>query len=436
MQARERVMKRICAAVVLLLSIMSLPAIGALNLELTQGVSKAEPIAVPDFLGPQVLVPGNKTMTAVIDSDLGNSGQFRLLGSDNPNMNITQPIDYNYWRQQGVNDALLGQISKSMTGDYTVRVQLLDVYTKALLLNTTYTVPLSQLRQLAHKISDAVYQKLTGVRGIFSTKLAYVLVQRAPGKQTRYLLEVCDADGFNPHALLASPMPIMSPAWTPNGKRLAYVSFEHARAVIYMQNIQTGARVKVSDAPGINGAPAFSPNGKNMALVLTKTGYPKIYLMNLATHQQKELTHGRAIDTEPNFAPDGKSMLFTSSRGGSPQIYRYTFATGNVNRVTYDGNYNARARFFPNGQNVIMLHRDSGIFGIAKQNLDNGQVQVLTRANADESPSLAPNGRMVIYATEYGGRGVLAMVSTDGRVKLRLPARKGSVQEPAWSPYL
>ncbi len=416
---------------------MPLAAQAALSLELTQGIGKAIPIAVTNFAGGAVQGPGDQSIEQVVTSDLTYSGQFRVQNPviDNVSAQMQKP-NYNQWRQLGVNGVLLGSVSPSLGGRYTVNVRLIDVYSKAELLNQKYTVSKDNLRALAHEISDSVYQKLTGTRGIFSTKLAYVLVSRKAGKKTRYSLEVSDADGFNPQPLLVSYMPIMSPAWTPSGKQLAYVSFEGHQATVYLQELATGQRKKLSAMPGINGAPAFSPKGDKIALVLTKTGNPKIYTLDLRNQQLTELTRGRSIDTEPNWAPDGQSILFTSNRGGSPQIYQYELASGKIKRMTFDGNYNARARFLPDEKGIVMLHRDRGLFGIAKQNLDNGRLEVLTRANADESPSLAPNGKMVIYATSYGGRGVLAMVSTDGRIKLRLPAREGNVQEPAWSPYL
>ncbi len=412
-----------------------MPAQAILHIELTQGVNKALPIAIVPFSGQSVLAAGSQTVTDIVENDLTNSGQFRCIDSQDAAQKMTAPINYNFWRNLGVNDVIFGHVS-SVLGRYHVELKLVDVYTKATLVDQTFNVGKDQLRALAHAISDSVYQKLTGIQGVFSTKLAYILVNKGANGKRAYRLEVSDADGFNQRPLLVSPMPLMSPAWSVDAKHLAYVSFEHHRATIYLQDIATGERHVVSSAPGINGAPAFSPDGQYMALVLTKTGYPKIYLKNLATGELTQLTHGYSIDTEPNYAPDGQSILFTSNRGGGPQIYRYDVNTKAVTRLTFSGNYNARARYSPDGKSFIMLHRDQGIFGIARQNIATGKVAVLTRANADESPSLAPNGQMIIYATEFSKRGVLAMVSTDGQVALRLPAREGSVQEPAWSPFL
>ena len=416
-----------------------------LNLELTQGVDAAIPIAIVPFANEQSNVPDETTLTNVIKNDLQNSGLFRVTTPGVLAQAPTQASDVNsvYWRKQKVDDVLVGQVQSLGENQFRVHYQLVGVVNSAnknqstiTLLNQNFRVNQLGLRDLAHHISDEIYQKLTGIRGVFSTKLAYILVQRRLDKPTTYLLEVSDEDGFNPRPLLTSSQPIMSPSWTPNGRDIAYVSFENQEARIFIQDVHTGKRQVLSQFPGVNGAPAFSPNGTQMALVLTKTGNPNIYLMNLQSQRLTPLTNDYSIDTEPAWAPDGKSMLFTSNRGGTPQIYRYYFKNDRVQRLTFDGNYNARASFTPDEQNIIMMHRETGLFGIASQNLDSGRVFELTQSGFDESPSLAPNGKMVLYATQYGGRNVLAMVSTDGRIKLRLPAREGSVQEPAWSPFI
>ncbi len=418
----------------------------ALDLELTQGITAAIPIAIVPFVGPNVSVPGDATLPQIIRNDLQNSGQFRVTGPDNLDQNPEnlQQINYGYWRKQGVNDVVIGAIQSLGGNQYQITFSLVNVFNGAgangasdsVLLSQTFRVNAVGLRNLAHHISDLIYEKLTGVRGIFSTKIAYVLVQQQLNQPAKYSLLVADADGFNPRALLVSNEPIMSPTWSPDGRKIAYVSFERRRASIYLQDLRTAQRRLLSDAPGINGAPAFSPDGTQLALVLSKTGNPNIYLLNLNTSQLRQITNDWSIDTEPDFAPDGKSLLFTSNRDGAPQIYKYSLATGQINRVTYQGDYNARASFMPDEQSIIMMHRENGLFGIARQDLSSGDVQILAQSGVDESPSLAPNGKMVIYATEYGQRGVLAQVSTDGRVKLRLPGSDGAVQEPAWSPFL
>lgn len=418
-----------------LLSIWVVSAQAALDLELTQGVNAALPIAIIPFKNAKPNVPGNTTLSAVMKNDLQNSGQFRVKSQ--PTQTDGQGIDFAALRKQGVNDVVVGDINFLGEDIYQVNLKLVSVFgNHDVLLEKTYRVKQSGLRRLAHRLSDLVYEKLTGVRGIFSTQIAYVLVKRVPNKLPEFKLEISDIDGFEPHALLKSSQPIMSPTWLPDGSGIAYVSFENFRPEVYLQNLASGQRQLISTLPGINSAPAFSPDGTKLALVLSRTGNPKIYLLDIQSKQLTQLTHGSSIDTEPSWAPDGKSILFTSSRGGTPQIYRYYFSNKDIQRVTFDGNYNAHASFMPTEKSIVMMHRQTGLFGIARQDLANGRVLVLAQTGSDESPSVAPNGRMIIYATQYSGRGVLAVVSVDGRVKLRLPAREGSVQEPAWSPYL
>jgi TolB protein len=409
----------------LLVSMMTGAAHAALNLELTQGIDAALPITVHAFDNDSADLAGHESLTQVIRHDLENSGQFHV-------------------KTQGTDDQLMGKITSIGAQRYRVSFRLVSAISdgqatdekEAVLLLKSFDVTQAGLRLIAHHISDLVFEKLTGIRGVFSTKVAYVLVQRRRHQATQYSLEVADVDGFNPHALLVSTQPIMSPAWSPNGKQLAYVSFEGHRARIYLQNIATGQRQVVGNYPGINGAPAFSPDGHTLAFVLTLTGNPKIYTYDLHTKKLTRITNGYAIDTEPSWSPDGKSLLFTSNRGGNPQIYRYDFATHEIERLSFEGNYNARASYLPNAEGIVMMHRGAGMFGIAYENLASGKVQVLVQTGADESPSVAPNGKMIIYATEYGGRGVLALVSLDGHIKLRLPAREGIVRSPTWSPFL
>lgn len=412
-----------------------------LHLELTQGENAALPIAVIPFAGANVQAPGGQSIAAIVHDDLQNSGQFVLKTPA-----FTGPINFQNqnqinWRAQGVDYALIGSI-QPMGSQYQISIQLLSIYGQGgngqpqVLMTRQFTASQGGLRQLAHHISDLVFQQLTGFPGVANTKIAYVLLQRFQNGQTQYTLDVADADGFNAQSLLVTQFPIMSPSWSPDGRYLAYVSFEGNRSGIYLQNVSSGQRSLISNAPGINGAPAFSPDGRQLALVLTKTGNPNIYIMDLSSKQLKQITNGYSIDTEPSWSPDGRSLLFTSDRGGHPQIYRYDFASGQVTRITYQGDYNARASYTADGKAIIMMHRESGSFGIAKQDLANGQLISLAHAGVDESPSVAPNGKMVLYATQYGGRGVLAVTSVDGRIKLRLPSPSGDVQEPAWSPFL
>ena len=424
--------------------LFSMSSCAQLQIQLTQGVDAAMPLAIYPFSGDDVTLPGGVTMSQVVMTDLKNSGQFHDIS---PKKTVPLPtqssdLDSKYLKKRGANVVLMGSVHAMPTGQYQVSIQLVDLYHQSsvdgaphVLLQQRYTVSQSSLRRLAHKISDDVYEQLLGVPGVFSTKIAYVLVNHSGLSSARYQLMVADADGFNPQPLLTSLMPIMSPTWV-DANHMVYVSFEGHRATIYWQDLVSGKRRVLSRSPGVNGAPAVSPDGKKLALVLTKTGNPNIYVMDIASGALQRITSGLSIDTEPAWSPDGKRLIFTSNRGGNPQVYQYRFSDKQIQRLTFDGNYNARASFLPNTSDIVMMHRDEGVFGIARQSLSSGRTEILTQSGSDESPSVSPNGKMVIYAMQYQGKGVLAVVSSDGRVKLRLPAQAGSVQEPAWSPYL
>ncbi|WP_423202710.1 Tol-Pal system beta propeller repeat protein TolB [Legionella nagasakiensis] len=415
-------MNRFLAILFLLVTKMAF----SLDLELTQGINAALPIGINTFSGGQA----GQTLNGIIEHDLRLSGQFKIIPE------IQSGTDTNTWRQAGADSVLSGQVTPSGFNRYDVHFELLDAAAHGrLLLAKDFQINANELRALAHHISDEVYQKLTGERGVFSTRIAYILVQHEHGKR-KYSLEVADVDGHNPQSLLISTEPIMSPAWSPDGKQIAYVSFEKKRAQIFTVNVETGNRRLVTNFPGINGAPAWSPDGRELAVVLSKEGTPKIYSVNLTNGAMKQLTFGDAIDTEPHYAPDGRFLLFTSGRGGAPQVYRLSLSDGKVSRVTFEGNYNARASYTPNQKNIVLLHREEKQFNIGVQNTDTGRITQLTYSPMDESPSVSPNGRLILYATHYQDKGVLAMVSIDGRIRMRLPSRQGDVQEPSWSPYL
>ncbi|CEG57032.1 Protein TolB [Legionella fallonii LLAP-10] len=400
----------------------------ALDLELTQGINSALPIAINSF-GSDA---GAQEIAHVIENDLTLSGQFKIISGPD-SANAQSPVST--LRQLGADSVVTGKVNR-IGNRYEVSYKLADAVANGnTLLTKTYQINSNEIRALAHHISDEVYQKLTGERGIFSTRIAYISVQRTP-QRTRYSLEVADADGHNPQSLLVSPEPIMSPSWSPNGKEISYVSFEKKRAQIFTVSVESGQRRLITSFPGINGAPAWSPDGRHLAVVLSKSGTPKIYNVDITNGSMKQLTFGDAIDTEPRFSPDGQSLLFTSGRGGSPQIYRLSLADGQITRLTFEGNYNARASYTPDMKNIIMLHREDRQFNIGLQSVSGGPVSNLTFSGRDESPSVAPNSRLVLYATHYQDRGVLGIVSIDGRIRIRLPAREGDVQEPAWSPYL
>lgn len=419
-----------------------------LNLQLTKGLNAAIPIAVVPFANSPVSKQlGSDNIAAIIQNDLHYSGRFNLL----PQNEIAQQphqvakVNLAYWRSKKLDDIVIGYVVKLSKDRYEVHFALIDVYqnnrnvnkptASQILVQRRFIVPKNKLRYVAHKISDTIFAELTGIPGVFATKIAYIEIHQHNGKR-RHTLMVADADGFNPELILGSNQPIMSPAWSPNGKQLAYVSFENGRAQVYISNVQTGRRHLVSSYPGINGAPAWSPNGRKLALVLSKSGSPKIYVMNLANKKLTQLTFGASIDTEPSFSPDGRSLLFTSDRGGSPQIYQINLASKQVSRITYNGDYNASASYTDNGKQIVFLHRDEQGYNIAMLNMITGQQTVLTHHGRDESPSLAPNGKMVVYASSENGHGVLEVVSTNTQVSYRLPATDGNVQEPAWSPFL
>jgi TolB protein len=396
-----------------------------LNIDITQGIVGEIPIAITDFTN----VPPNELahLSAVIKNDLAISGRFKVIDPK---------------KEKGAENIVVGRVQSNGPNRYTVSFELIDAFnvgaTQKLVQKSYDNIRPQEGRALAHRISDAIYQALTGTRGAFSTRIAYVLVNQAATVYP-YSLEVADSDGYNPKILMVSKEPIMSPTWSPDGKRLAFVSFENKQSEIYSIEVASGQRTLLSQFPGINGAPSWSPDGRSLALVLSKEGSPKIYLLDLATKQLKQITRGTNIDTEPVFEPNGQSLLFTSNRGGAPQIYRMNLKDNSVERLTFEGSYNARPRLTQDGKKMVMIHQGAtGRFHIASQNLETGEVAILTHSELANSPSLAPNGSMILYGTKDAQkeRSVLAMVTMDGRGRLRLPARQGNVQEPAWSPYL
>lgn len=443
-------MRFLIKSFLLLACVFASSSYAVLNLELTQGVQGAIPIAIVPFAGQPVAGVAPDNVASVIHADLQNSGRFKTMPMSDMQQTPSRgdQVDFSYWQQHNMNNVVVGSVQMVGNGQYRVQYQLLNAYANqasdskhssrpawenAVLLTNSFTVNQSQLRALAHRISDDIYKNLTGDRGVFSTRIAYVVAQHGQG--AHYSLEVSDMDGYNPKPLLRSAEPILSPAWSPNGRQIAYVSFEGGHPNIYVQDVTSGGRQKVSSYPGLNSAPAWSPDGRRLALVLTRTGYPKIFVMDLGSKQLTQVTQGDSIDTEPVWSADGKSLLFTSSRGGGPQVYRVALGSTNPQRVTFDGGYNASPSLSPDGTALAVLNGSGNQFNIAIQDLSSGRYTVLTRSGNDQSPALAPNGKMVIYATQSGGRGVLGMASTDGRVKIALPAREGDVREPAWGPF-
>ncbi len=440
--------KKLMTGVIASMFCYMLSAQAVLSLQLTRGLNRAVPIAVVPFKGWVPSAVGTNNLATIIQNDLHYSGRFNVLASDKMPGQPSRVSEVNLpaWRALAMQDLVVGQVKPLSDGRYRVSFSLIGLYLggssstntpspNQVLASQSFTVKRSRLRFIAHRISNIVYQQLTGVQGVFTTKIAYVETNPTAGGKTRHRLLVADADGFAPKLILGSNEPIMSPAWSPDGRELAYVSFERGRSQIYVSNVATGSRRVITNFRGINGAPAWSPNGRRLAVVLSKSGSPKIYLVNLATRHLTQLTYGASIDTEPSFTPDGRSLVFTSDRGGSPQVYQVSIGNKQVSRLTFDGSYNASPSVTQNGKALIFLHRNEQGYNIAMMNLTTGQLTLLTNQGHDESPSVAPNGNLVLYATKQAGRGVLQVVSTNQGVSYRLPATDGNVQEPAWSPY-
>lgn len=373
-------------------------------------------------------------VSPVISADLLRSGLFRMVDAAGAKpQHEPEQIDYAHWRGRGADAVVIGSVIPAADGRYEIRFRLMDATQQTQLAGLSYVASAAQLRLTAHKIADAIYERLAGEPGAFATRIAYVV--RRPGK--RFELQVADADGFGPQTILASNEPIISPKWSPDGSRLAYVSFEQKKPVVYVQSIATGARTAVANFFGSNSAPAWSPDGRRLAVVLSRDGGSQMNLINAdGSGQPVRLAASASIDTEPNFSPDGSTIMFTSDRGGSPQIYRIPVNGGTVQRVTFEGHYNISARHSPDGKSFTYIHRCGGRFSVAVQDMSSRQLQVLTEGALDQSPVFSPNGRMILYASEIGGRGILAAVSSDGRVKQRFTESSGDIREPAWGPIV
>jgi TolB protein len=417
---------------ILMLLMMTGMAQAELVIEVTQGKQSAIPIAVVPFEWQgEGQLP--EDISGIIANDLGSSGYFKVLPVANM---ISQPtaleaVTYSDWRNLRQDFVVIGRISIDDSG-YAMEFHVLDVHQKVELLRHRVKGKASQLRDIAHYISDYVFEKLTGIPGVFSTRLIYVTTNR---ERTRFNLNYADADGAREQLVFTSKDPIISPAWAPDGKKVAYVSFESGRSAIYFQELATGKRELVLQMEGSTSAPAFSPDGTRLAFVRSYLGNPDIYVMDLASRKTERLTNHYAIDTEPQWMMDNRHLVFTSSRAGGPQIYQLDVSSKAVKRITYEGSYNARARVTDDGRKLIYVHREGKNFHIASQDLHSGQVHILTTdTDLDESPSVAPNGSMVIYAASEADRSILAAVSVDGDVKFRLPSKYGDVREPAWSP--
>jgi TolB protein len=431
-------MLRHVLAALLVLTLHSPPAAAQLTVQILRGMEEAVPIAVVPF-DWQAEGTAPWDVGATVHADLERSGRFRPLARaqmlEFPH-EATQ-VDTGDWRMLKVDYVVVGRLQRLAESRYEVRYELVQVATGERLLGATMPADRSALRLASHRIADAVYERILGVKGAFATRIAYVAVE-GPATARTYRLVVADADGANERLVFTSPEPIMSPAWSPDGRSLADVSFHGGLPAIYVQTLRTGAQVRVSARSGINSAPAWSPDGSQLAVALSRRdGNVDIYLLTLGDQNLRRLTDDPSIDTEPAWTPDGRSLYFTSDRSGGPQIYRTGTGSGDrPRRITFEGSYNARPRVSPDGRDLAVVTIDRGAYRIAVVDAERGTMRVLTGGQLDESPSFAPNGADIIYAAREGGRGVLAVVSIDGRIQQRLAASAGQVREPAWSPFL
>jgi len=405
----------------------ALPALAQFRVEIT-GVGLTQlPIALVPFSG-EGLAP--QKISTIVQADLERSGRFVGVDASGVELNETSRPDVALWRQRNADALACGSIARLSNGRFDVRFRLWDVVKAEDLGGQSYTVPQADLRLVAHRIADFIYEKLTGEPGIFSTRIAYVT--KVSG---RYNLWVADADGENAQSALASPASIISPAWSPNGKQLAYVSFESRKPVVYVHDVASGRRRLIANFRGSNSAPAWSPDGKQLAVTLTRDGGSQLYTINASGGEPRRLMQSSGIDTEPAFAADGSSIYFVSDRGGAPQIYRVPTAGGSAQRVTFNGSYNISPNISPDGRWLAYISRQSGAYRLHVMELDSGNVTAITDTSDDESPSFAPNSRLIVYATKQQGREALMTTTLDGKIKARLAGKSGDIREPDWGPF-
>jgi TolB protein len=399
----------------------------AMEIQVIGGAANKIAVAMVPFQ----VAPGQPSpaLDQIAGDDLNRSGQFRLVDVGGQRPVMPAQVDYGVWRSKGADALVIGQVTAQAGGRLEVRFYLLDVLKQTQLAGYSYTITPSQWRATAHQIADLVYAKLTGIPGAFSTRIAYVQKQ---GR--RYELRVADADGQNPRTVMRSNESVISPMFSPDGSRIVYVSFEDRKPVVYVQSLQDGHRRKIAAFKGSNSAPAWTPDGKRLAIVLTRDGASQIYMINADGSGLARLTRGGNLDTEPVFSSDGQTLYFTSDRGGSPQIYRMAATGGEPKRVTFNGSYNVSPTISPDGRYLAYISRDGGRFSVTLQELASGQTRVLTDTARDESPSFAPNGQAILYATVRGEHGILGTVSLDGKTTARLSESGVDAREPVWGP--
>lgn len=385
------------------------------------------PVAIAGFTD-EASAP--QQVTAIIKADLARSGFFKIIDTGNV-MSETTQVNYSEWKGRGADALVVGSVQRLADGRYDVRYRLLDTIKSSNLSGFGQVAGQDRLRVAAHKIADDIYEKLIGVRGAFATRIAYVT---KAGKE--YRLEVADSDGEGTQVALRSNEPIISPTWSPDGTKVAYVSFENRKPVIYVQDLTNRQRTVVANHRGSNSAPSWSPDGSRLAVALSRNGYTQVYIVNADGSGLRQLTNTNGIETEPQFAPDGQHIYFTSDRSGGPQIYRMSVNGGETQRVTFNGSYNISPRLAPDGKTLAFISRREGRFQLFAMDLASGQELRLSDTAKDESPSFSPNGKYIMYATESGRRGSLAVVSVDGRVRHTLTTQAGDIREPTWGPFM
>ncbi len=400
-----------------------------LTIDVTTSAGRQIPIAIVEFRG-EAQAPQN--LTPIIINNLARTGLFRLVTTGAISQLPTEPSEVNYvdWTTRMAEALMIGDITLQADGKYEIRYRLFDVAKQNQIASGQIIASATQFRATAHRIADEIYEKLTGERGVFSTKMAYVLK-----RGQRFELQVADADGFNPQTVLASNEPIGSPKWSPDGSKLAYVTFESRKSNVVIQDLITGQRKVVANFKGDNYAPSWSPDGNSLLLALSRDAVSQIYAIPAGGGEPRRITESNSIDSGPTYTPDGKTVVFFSDRSGGPQLYSVSASGGAVKRLTFEGNYNTTPRMSPDGKLVAFVSREDGKLRIATIELATGLINVLTDGPRDDSPSFSPNGRTILFESKVAGRGSLGSVSVDGRVKQRLTSQNGDVREPSWGPY-
>jgi TolB protein len=422
-------MTRLLRLLAVVAALLAVPATAQMTIEVSGAGARQFPIAITNFPGEAALPA---SLTQIVRADLERSGLFRIIdtASVSPVPTESSQVRFADWTAKNADYLAIGLVVPAADGRLTVRIRLIDVVKQAELASFAYTLAPALTRVTAHRAADEIYEKITGEKGFFNTKIAYVKKSGA-----RFDLIVADYDGQNEQSALTSREPIISPEWSPDGNRLVYVSFENRKPQVWVHEIYTSKRTLVGNFRGSNSAPAWAPNGRELAVTLTLSGASQIYVLPASGGEARRLTTSSGIDTEPVYSPDGSTLYFTSDRGGGPQIYRMPAGGGEARRVTFKGAYNVSPKISPDGKTLAYVSRNNGLFQVATLDLATGQEQTLTDTVKDESPSFAPNGKLILYATEIGGKGVLAAVSTDGRVKQRLSVSAADAREPAWGPF-